>query len=144
MTRKGVKVDRIASAWLVRRFLDARARFRFIDPKQETARPREITFDMVGGDFTHEGDSCTFETLRGRAGIKDPALGPIAEIVHGIDLKDGKFGRPETRGIEQVLAGIVNAYSRDEERLERGFALFDELYESFRRKKPGPKKEARK
>ena len=56
MTRKGVKVDRIASAWLVRRFLDARARFRFIDPKQETARPREITFDMVGGDFTHEGE----------------------------------------------------------------------------------------
>jgi len=144
VTRKGVKVDRIASAWLVRRFVDARARFRFIEPKQETARPGEITFDMVGGDFTHEADRCTFETLRGRAGIKDSALGPVAEIVHEIDLKDGKFGRPETRGIEQVLTGIVNAYSRDEERLDRGFALFDELYESFRRKKPNSKKEARK
>lgn len=144
VTRKGVKVDRIASAWLIRRFLDGRARFRFIDPKQEAARPREITFDMVGGDFTHEGDRCTFETLRGRAGLKDPALRPVSEIVHEIDLKDGKFGRPETRGIEQVLAGIVNAYSRDEQRLDRGFALFDELYESFRRKKPISKKEARK
>ena len=144
VTRKGVKVDRIASAWLIRRFHDARARFRFIDPRQQTPRPREITFDMVGGDFTHEEDRCTFETIRGRAGLKDPALGPIAEIVHEIDLKDGKFGRPETRGIEQILAGIVNAYSRDEERLDRGFALFDELYESFRRKKPVSKKEARK
>jgi hypothetical protein len=144
VTRRGIKVDRIASAWLVRRFLDARARFRFIDPKQETANPGEITFDMIGGDFTHEADRCTFETLRGRAGIKDPALGPVAEIVHEIDLKDGKFGRPETRGIERLLTGIFNAYAHDEERLDRGFALFDELYQSFRRKKPVSKKEARK
>lgn len=144
VTRKGIKVDRIASAWLVRRFLDARARFRFIDTGREAARSDEITFDMVGGNFTHEADRCTFESLRLRAGLKDPALGPIAEIVHEIDLKDGKFGRPETRGIERLLTGIVNACSRDEERLDRGFALFDELYESFRRKKPDSKKEALK
>ena len=74
VTRKGIKVDRIASAWLIRRFIDAGARFRFIDPKRETARPGEITFDMVGGDFTHEADHCTFETLASRAGIKDAAL----------------------------------------------------------------------
>ena len=134
VTRKGIKVDRIASAWLVRRFVDARARFRFIDPKREAARAGEITFDMVGGDFTHEADRCTFENLRRRAGVKDPAIAPIAQIVHEIDLKDGKFGRPETRGIERVLTGIFHACSRDEDRLERGFALFDELYESFRRK----------
>ncbi len=143
VTRKGIKVDRIASAWLIRRFIDAGARFRFMDPKRETARPGEITFDMVGGDFTHEADHCTFETLASRAGIKDAPLQPIAEIVHEIDLKDGKFGRPETRGIERLLTGVFNAHSRDEERLDRGFALFDELFESFRRKKPVSKKEAR-
>ena len=144
VTRKGIRVDRIASAWLIRRFLDAKARFRFIDPKREATRPGEVTFDMVGGDFTHEADRCTFETLRSRAGIPDSALGPVAEIVHEIDLKDGKFGRPETRGIERLLTGIFMASASDEERLDRGFALFDELYESFRRKKPGSKKEVRK
>ena len=143
VTRKGIKVDRIATAWLIRRFVDARARFRFIDPLRETARAGEITFDMVGGAFTHEADRCTFETLRRRAGLADPALGPVAEIVHEIDLRDGKFGRPETRGIEQLLAGIVNACPRDEERLERGFALFDGLYESFRRKRPAPRRRRR-
>jgi hypothetical protein len=97
---------------------------------------------MVGGDFTHEAGRCTFETLRLRARLKEPALGPIAEIVHEIDLKDGKFGRPETRGIERLLIGIISACTRDEERLERGFALFDELCESFRRKRPDSKKEA--
>jgi hypothetical protein len=144
VTRKGIKVDRIASAWLIRRFVDGRARFRFIDPKTEQARSGEVTFDMVGGDFTHEADRCTFETLRRRAGVKDLALGPIAEIVHDIDLKDGKFGRPETRGIEQLVTGIIQGCVRDEERLDRGFALFDELYQSFRRKKPRSIKEARK
>ncbi len=139
VTRRGIKVDRIASSWLIRRFLDARARFRFIDPAREAARSGEATFDMVGGDFTHETDRCTFETLCYRAGLKDPALVPVAEIVHEIDLKDGKFGRPETRGIERLLTGIVNSCTRDEERLDRGFALFDELYESFRRKKPDSK-----
>ncbi len=93
VTRKGIQVDRIASAWLVRRFVDSRARFRFLDPKREAPRPGEITFDMVGGEFTHEADRCTFETLRRRAGVKDPAVTPIAQIVHEIDLKDGKFGR---------------------------------------------------
>lgn len=144
VTRKGIKVDRIASAWLVRRFVDPKARFRFIDPKREKARPGEISFDMVGGDFTHEGDRCTFETLLKRFQIADPSLQPVAEIVHEIDLRDEKYGRPETRGIERVLAGIFGASAEDEERLDRGFALFDELHGSFRRKRPLSKKEARK
>jgi hypothetical protein len=143
VTRKGIKVDRIASAWLVRRFLDPKVRFRFIDPAREAARPGETTFDMIGGDFTHEADRCTFETICRRAGLKEPGLIPVSEIVHEIDLRDGKFGRPETRGIERLVTGIVNACARDEERLDRGFALFDELYESFRRKKPASKKEVR-
>jgi hypothetical protein len=133
VTRRGIQVDRIASAWLVRRFIDAKARFRFVDPA-EPAATGELRFDMVDGDFTHEGDACTFETLAARAGISDPAVRALAEIVHDIDLKDGKFGRPEARGVEQVLAGLLLSSPSDEERLERGFDLFDGLYESFRGK----------
>jgi hypothetical protein len=136
VTRRGVKVDRIASAWLIRRFLDARARFRFVDPKAEQPRAGELRFDMVGGDFTHEGDRCTFETLLARTRVRDPALRGIAEIVHDIDVKDGKFARPEAAGIEQVLSGLLRSSAEDEARLQRGFALFDELYESFRGSKP--------
>jgi hypothetical protein len=144
VTRGGIKVDRISSAWLIRRFIDPAARLRFIDLARETPRPGELTFDMVGGDFTHEADRCTFETLRRRAGVRDPSLGPIAEIVHDIDLKDEKFNRPETRGIERLLSGIFRRFPKDEDRLERGFALFDELYESFRRKSPVSRKRGRK
>ena len=134
VTRRGVKVDRIASAWLIRRFVDAKARFRFVDPKAVEPRPDELRFDMVGGDFTHEGDRCTFETLLDRTRVRDPALRKIAEIVHDIDVKDGKFARPEAAGIEQVLSGLLKSTAEDEARLQRGFALFDELYESFRAK----------
>jgi hypothetical protein len=141
VTRRGVQVDRIASAWLIRRFLDPKARFRFVDPG-ETPKQRELRFDMVGGEFTHEGDACTFETLISRTGLSDPALRAVAEIVHDIDVKDGKFGRPEARGIDQVLQGLFLAHARDEERLDRGFALFDGLYESFRGRASG--KEVRK
>ncbi|MGH9367381.1 MAG: chromate resistance protein ChrB domain-containing protein [Thermoanaerobaculia bacterium] len=130
-TRRGVQVDRIASAWLIRRFVDPKARFRFVD-QGEPPREGELRFDIVGGDFTHEADRCTFETLLARAGLDDPALVPVAQIVHDIDLKDGKFARPEARGVEQLLAGLLATHPGDEERLDRGFALFDELYASFR------------
>ena len=132
VTRRGIKIDRIASAWLVRRFVDPDARFRFIDP--ETAKPKkgEIAFDMAGGDYTHEGDRCTFETLASAFSLRDAALRKVAEIVHDIDLKDEKFGRAEAAGIRQLIDGILAAHSGDEARLERGFALFDDLYASFR------------
>jgi hypothetical protein len=132
VTRRGIHVDRIASAWLIRHFIDPQARFRFVDPK-DGARSGEISFDMVEGDFTHEGDRCTFETLLARTGVGDPALVEIAEIVHDIDLKDGKFGRPEAAGLEQLLIGLVLANPEDQARLQRGFVLFDELYQSFRK-----------
>jgi hypothetical protein len=133
VTRRGVKVDRVSSAWFVRRFVDPKARFRFIDPKTEEAKRGEIGFDMVGGEFTHEGDRCTLETLVRRTGIADRALKPITEIVHDIDLKDDKFARPETVGVGQVLAGLITANPDDETRLDRGFAIFDDLYASFRK-----------
>ena len=138
VTRRGIKVDRISSAWFVRRFVDPKARFRFIDPKSEAAQPTEIGFDMVGGEFTHEGNRCTLETLVRRTAVADAGLRPIVQIVHDIDLKDAKFGRPETAGVSQVLAGLFAATSNDQSRLERGFALFDDLYASFRKGKPAP------
>jgi hypothetical protein len=143
VTRRGIHVDRIASAWLIRRFLDSKARFRFIDLK-EPRRSGEITFDMVGGDFTHEGDRCTFETMIVRTGLADRSLTQIAEIVHDIDLKDEKYGRSEAAGIERLLTGLVLANSADEARLDRGCVLFDELYQSFRKTLPSISKERSK
>jgi hypothetical protein len=131
VTRRDVHVDRIATAWLVRRFIDARARFRFIDPAREQPRAGEIAFDMVGGTFTHEGDRCTFETVLGRLGGRDRALAQLAEIVHDLDLKDGKYARPEAAGVGQVLSGLYAGEPDDEKRLVRGAALFDDLYASF-------------
>ena len=132
VTRRGIQVDRIASAWFVRRFLDPKARFRFIDPGADEVRPNEIRFDMADGDFTHEEDRCTFETLVLRTGMKDPALAHVAEIVHDIDIKDGKFGHPEASGVQQILLGILMTNPDDGARLDRGFALLDDLYQSFR------------
>jgi hypothetical protein len=134
-TRRGVQIDRIASAWLIRRFIDESARFRFIDPTDER-KPGELRFDMVGGDFTHVGDACTFETLVRTIRNPDPGLRHVAEIVHDIDLKDGKFGRPDAAGVQQIVLGIVLDCAGDEDRLDRGFALFDDLYASFRRRHP--------
>ena len=144
VTRRGLHVDRIASAWFIRRFLDSGARFRFVDPKAEPARPGEIRFDMVGGDFTHEGDRCTFETLIRRTGVADPALGPIAEIVHDVDIQDGKFGRSDAPGVERIVNGILASQPDDRARLERGSTLFDQLYESFRIGKAGFSKEVKR
>jgi hypothetical protein len=90
---------------------------------------------MFEAEFTHEGDHCTLEVLMERTGLSDPALVPIAEIVHDIDLKDSKFGRQETLGIERLIAGICMAHKDDETRQARGAAVFDDLYEYFRKKR---------
>jgi hypothetical protein len=135
VTRQGVYVDRIASAWLIRRFVDPEARFKFVPAKGYVPEPGELRFDMYEGEFTHEGDRCTFEVLLARAGLDDSALAAIGEIVHDIDLKDGKFGREETTGIAHLMEGIAAASKDDERRVERGAAVFDDFYEYFRRKR---------
>jgi hypothetical protein len=90
---------------------------------------------MYEAEFTHEGDRCTFEVLIEKLGLSDPGLRPIAEIVHDIDLKDAKFAREETPGIDCIIAGIAMAHKDDEARLARGSALFEDLYEYFKRKR---------
>jgi hypothetical protein len=135
VTRKGIHVDRMASAWLIRRFVDVEARFKLVPGKGYLPEPGEMRFDMFEAEYTHEGDRCTFEVLVRRFGLEDPALKPIAEIVHDIDLKDSKFGRPEALGLDRLIAGICMATKDDESRLSQGGALFDGLYEFFRRKR---------
>jgi hypothetical protein len=135
VTRKGIHVDRMASAWLIRRFIDPEARFKFVSAKGYRPEAGEIRFDMYEAEFTHEGDRCTFEVLIERLGLSDPGLRPMAEIVHDIDLKDSKFQRQETLGIDRLIAGIAMLHKDDEARLARGAAVFDDLYEYFKRKR---------
>jgi len=128
VTRKGVFVDRIASAWLIRRFIDPDARFKFVTAKGYEPARGELRFDMYRGEYTHEGDSCTFEVLLRRFQLEDPALSAIAEIVHDLDLKDDKFERPEASGVLAVLKGLTSDLDDDAQRVSRGAAVFDGLY----------------
>jgi hypothetical protein len=128
VTRVGIKVDRMASAWLIHTFIDPKASFKFVPAKGYQPNPRELRFDMFDAEFTHEGELCTFEVLIRRFGLDDPGLRHLAEIVHDIDLKDAKYGRAEAAGIGQLVAGIAAAHPDDEERLARGAALFGDLY----------------
>jgi hypothetical protein len=134
VTRKGIFVDRMASGWLIRRFIDKDARFKFVPAKDYRPEPGELRFDMFEGEFTHEGDLCTFEVLLSRFSLEDPALRALAEIVHDIDLKDSKFGRQDALGFERLVAGIAMAHKEDDVRLERACAALDDLYEYFKRK----------
>jgi hypothetical protein len=132
VTRRDVHVDRIGSAWLIRRFIDPEATFKFVQAKGYRPQPGELRFDMFEAEFTHEGDRCTYEVLLRRSGLKDTALVAIGEIVHDIDLKDGKFAREEASGIAHLIDGLAASGIQDAQRLERGGALFDDLYAYFR------------
>ena len=135
VTRKNIHVDRIASAWLIRRFIDPEARFKFVPGQGYRAKPDELTFDMYEGTFTHVGDACTFETLTSRFALKEPALAALGEIVHDIDIKDGRFARAEAPGVAALVAGIALAHRDDDRRLEVGGAMLDALFELFQRKR---------
>ncbi len=134
VTRSGVQVDRIASAWLIRRFVDPEARFKLVDGHDYAPEPGELRFDMFEGEYTHEGDSCTFEVLLARLGLRETALRQLAEIVHDIDLKDDRYARPETPGLERLLVGIALVHPDDEARLRDGAAALESVYQAFRRR----------
>ena len=134
VTRKGVHVDRIASAWLIRRFVDPNPRFKFVAAKGYRPEPDELRFDMFDAEFTHEGDLCTFEVILERLNIGDNALRRIAEIIHDIDLKESRFGRPETAGIALIVNAICTKHKEDFDRIERGTILLDDLYDFFKKR----------
>lgn len=137
VTREKVYVDRIASAWLIKRFIDPKAKFKFVPARGYTPRAGELRFDMFHAEYTHDGDRCTFQTLLDRFPQDDRALEAIGEIVHDIDCKDDMFNRPEKEGVARLVRSIADSADTDAERIERGTALFDDLYASFRKPRSG-------
>jgi hypothetical protein len=130
-TRAGIHVDRTASAWLIRRFLDPEAEFVFVADPDEV--PEDATpFDMRGVELSHRGGECTFEAILRRHELDDPALWEIARIVHEADLEDERFDAPEARGLDVLIRGLSMVCS-DEEMLELTGPLYDGLYEYRRR-----------
>jgi len=132
VTRPRPHIDRIASAWLIKRFCDPAARFAFADAAD--AARKGIPFDILGVEYGHHGEDCTFETLVKRFAIKDRRVRLIAEIVHEADLHDGKFTRQESTGVDLAIKGMAATTQDDHELLERGMALFDGLYTVLKQK----------
>ncbi|WP_092120966.1 chromate resistance protein ChrB domain-containing protein [Desulfonatronum thiosulfatophilum] len=131
VTRPGIHVDRIASAWLIRRFIDSEAIFRF---DAESVSPGDLRFDMAEAEFTHEGAECTFEVMLRRFGLlDDSALKSLGAIIHDIDLDEHHPARPESPGIAALMAGIVLREDDDGQRLKHGFQILDSLLEFFRK-----------
>jgi hypothetical protein len=132
VTRRGIKVDRIGSAWLIRKAIDPEARFKFVDPAGYEPEAGELRFDMFDGEYTHEGPRCTFETLLARFDLADPSLAALGEIVHDVDCKDALFERAEAAGLAAFIHGLAATTTDDLVRLERGAMMFDALYASLR------------
>ena len=144
VTRPLPGVDRMSSAWLIRRFIDPAARFDFCADAQ-AAPAGSVSFDMFGGEFTHRGQHCTFETLCAHFAIAEPAVLRLAQLVHDIDLKDGFFGAPDAPTVGAAIEGLQLACADDHALLEQGIGLFEALYRSFsQRPAPGPKPVARR
>jgi hypothetical protein len=145
VTRPRPGVDRMASAWLIRRFVDPGARFGFVADREAAVRDA-VPFDMFGVEFTHRGEHCTFETLCASFGIRDAAVNRIAGIVHDLDLKDRRFGAPEAPAVGTVIDGLQRSFDGDERLLEEGIVLFEALYRAFAHqgRRVGPRPTARR
>lgn len=133
VTRERPHIDRIASAWLVKRFYDPAARFAFA--KDPRAVKKAVPFDVLGAEWGHQGEDCTFETILKRLGMKDRKLKAIAEMVHEADLRDGKFSRAESAGLDLTLLGLAATHPDDHELLDAGMNVFDGLYAALKDKK---------
>jgi hypothetical protein len=130
VTRPRPGVDRMASAWLIRRFIDVEAIFAFVADR-DAAAAEAIPFDMFGVEFTHHADLCTFEMLCEHFHLQDPALNGIAAIVHDLDLKDGRFRPPEAAAVGLVIEGLRLAHADDQELLAQGMMLFEAIYRAL-------------
>jgi hypothetical protein len=130
VTRPRPGVDRMASAWLIRRFIDPEAEFVFASDR-DAAPPEAIPFDMFGVEFTHRAGACTFETLCAEFGLGEPALARVAAIVHDLDLKDARFGAPETAAMGLLIEGLRLSCSDDAALLAQGRVMFEALYRAF-------------
>jgi hypothetical protein len=132
VTRPRPGIDRMSCAWLIRRFIDPRARFVFAERDDASRLAKgQVPFDMFGAEFGHHGGACSFETLCHRFGITDQAVRQIAEIVHDVDLKEQRYARPQTTTIAGLVEGLRATYDDDGQLLDHGMALFAGLYESL-------------
>jgi hypothetical protein len=132
VTRPRPHIDRIASAWLIRRFIDPEAEFVFAPPAEFPADA--IPFDAPGVELSHHGEDCTFETLVKRARLRDRRLVRLAEVVHEADLRDGKYPHEEARGIDVAIRAMLAASTDDRQVLAQGISLFEGLYATTPRK----------
>jgi hypothetical protein len=130
ITRPRPGVDRMASAWLIRRFIDPQARFAFATDSADLG-DRQVPFDMYGAAFGHHGARCTLETLQHVFDLTDPAVSRIAAIVHDLDLKDGRFGAPETTTVAALIDGLQARYADDDALLVQGMNVFEALHTAF-------------
>lgn len=133
VTRAKVRVDRMASAWLINRFIDPDASFVFTDDAHRSPVPGGLRFDMYGGEFTHEGDLCTFEVLLRRFALSEPGLERIAQLVHDIDLKESRYAHAETSGVAASLDAIAEGAADDVTRVAMAGTVFDGLLRRFAR-----------
>lgn len=127
ITRPRPGVDRMSSAWLIRRFIDPQATFSFADHPSGGA----IAFDMYDGEFSHHGSLCTFETLAERFQVNDPVVGRIGQIVHDLDMKEFRYAAPDTPAVGRLVEGLRRLYSDDHALLEQGITMFEVLARSF-------------
>lgn len=132
VTRPRPGVDRMASAWLIRRFIDPAARFGFA-PDRESVPDGAVPFDMFGVEFTHRDDGCTFETLCATFALSEPAVARIAAIVHDLDLHDERYGAAEAATVGALVQGLQLAVEDDPDLLSQGMMLFESLYRTFER-----------
>jgi hypothetical protein len=133
ITRPNPEIDRCAAAWLIRKFIDPKATFQFT--AQKPRRGMAVTYDMLQADFTHQGDSCTFETLCRRFAINDPIVSQIAEMVHDADLEDDKFDHKEAVGIDLMLKGLAHMGKSSDEILSAGIAAIEALFRALKRRR---------
>ena len=136
VTRANIHVDRMASAWLIKRSIDQSAKFKFVTDRNYRPETGELRFDMYSAEYTHDADRCTFEVLLDLVDRPDTGLKRIAEVVHDLDLRDHKYQRPEAAGIKLMIDGLAANYPRDEDRIERACLFFDELRKSFAKARP--------
>jgi hypothetical protein len=139
VTRPRPGIDRMGSAWLIKRFIDPEARFGFGD--QPPATGDAVPFDMFGVEFTHRGEWCTFETIAHTFAINDTAVERLATIVHDLDLKDAKFDAPEAGTVGALVEGLQAAHADDHALLDHGITMFEALYRTFERaaRRAGPR-----
>jgi hypothetical protein len=142
ITRPRPGIDRFASAWCIRRFVDAEAAFAFTSGNRPV-RPEQVLYDMPDVEFGHHGAHCTFETLIERFGIGDAGALTLARVVHDLDFKESRYGMPECAAVARLVEGLRSRFTDDAELLEHGIVIIDALHRSFAADRP-PRRAARR